>query len=478
MSFLGYLVEWRTSFRIYKGVVVAISSGTVTVWEINEEEIHILPNPGTRLTKIRPYLTEYILYVLKSHLNIDKNTKISLVEEALNHLDTSDRAIQISKERYWDDFIESMKSDSESEEETESDVEDKSIDQTSSIKEPDSSLEYSTSCSITMFPCSSVETIPSSKELLVGSKLPSIFQNNLMRISDSDNMENRYKCENKDSENDEGDDGEDEDDNEDDTDESDSSSNSSDEELINIKVMISAKSVTRGFSVGIRNGIMKIKKQIAKDNSVKKKEIRLFYIDDDGDRVDIMARSDLEYAIKVHSAGVSGKKPLKISCEWDIASKNSMTPSSKQQTVVTPRKSDIEVYDERAVKLPPLKDGKNVESPIVTSGKLVWKKGEIVGVGSFGHVYSGLDLTSGEKIAVKEIVLKRSLKFEKHALSISNEVKLLSLLEHRNIVRYFGSEFINDTIRIFLELATDGSIKDMLLEFGKIFISLSLFCCF
>ena len=45
-------------------------------------------------------------------------------------------------------------------------------------------------------------------------------------------------------------------------------------------------------------------------------------------------------------------------------------------------------------------------------------------------------------------------------------MQVLSTLDHRNIVKYYGTECLDDVIRIFLELATDGSIKDITNEFG------------
>ena len=45
-------------------------------------------------------------------------------------------------------------------------------------------------------------------------------------------------------------------------------------------------------------------------------------------------------------------------------------------------------------------------------------------------------------------------------------MKILSELDHPNIVKYLGTECTDGTLRIFLELATDGTIKDALNEFG------------
>lgn len=47
------------------------------------------------------------------------------------------------------------------------------------------------------------------------------------------------------------------------------------------------------------------------------------------------------------------------------------------------------------------------------------------------------------------------------------EIQILSTLEHPNIIKYLGAEFTKTTLRIFLDLASEGSLKDILNEFGE-----------
>ena len=53
------------------------------------------------------------------------------------------------------------------------------------------------------------------------------------------------------------------------------------------------------------------------------------------------------------------------------------------------------------------------------------------------------------------------------AKALRQEVKILSTLDHPNIIKYLGTEFKEGALRIFLELATDGTVKDALNEFGE-----------
>ena len=47
------------------------------------------------------------------------------------------------------------------------------------------------------------------------------------------------------------------------------------------------------------------------------------------------------------------------------------------------------------------------------------------------------------------------------------EIRILSTLEHPNIIKYLGAEFTATTLRVFLDLASEGSLKDILNEFGN-----------
>lgn len=45
------------------------------------------------------------------------------------------------------------------------------------------------------------------------------------------------------------------------------------------------------------------------------------------------------------------------------------------------------------------------EGDHVMDYEVIWKRGEVLGTGSFGQVYSGINLTNGERMAVKEVML-------------------------------------------------------------------------
>ncbi|XVF31324.1 hypothetical protein REPUB_Repub16aG0135900 [Reevesia pubescens] len=100
-----------------------------------------------------------------------------------------------------------------------------------------------------------------------------------------------------------------------------------------------------------------------------------------------------------------------------------------------------------------------------------WRKGELIGSGAFGRVYMGMNLDSGELLAVKEVLIAANSaskeKAQAHVRELEEEVKLLKNLSHPNIVRYLGTVSEDETINILLEFVPGGSISSLLGKFGS-----------
>lgn len=97
-----------------------------------------------------------------------------------------------------------------------------------------------------------------------------------------------------------------------------------------------------------------------------------------------------------------------------------------------------------------------------------WKKGQLLGRGTFGHVYLGFNSESGEMCAMKEVILlSDDAKSRECAQQLCQEITLLSCLRHPNIVQYYGSETVDDKLYIYLEYVSGGSIYKLLQEYGK-----------
>ncbi|XP_057446156.1 mitogen-activated protein kinase kinase kinase YODA-like [Lotus japonicus] len=97
-----------------------------------------------------------------------------------------------------------------------------------------------------------------------------------------------------------------------------------------------------------------------------------------------------------------------------------------------------------------------------------WKKGKLLGRGTFGHVYVGFNKESGEMCAMKEVTLfSDDAKSKESAKQLMQEISLLSRLQHPNIVQYYGSETVDDKLYIYLEYVAGGSIYKLLQEYGQ-----------
>ncbi|CCG82258.1 MAP kinase kinase kinase wis4 [Taphrina deformans PYCC 5710] len=96
-----------------------------------------------------------------------------------------------------------------------------------------------------------------------------------------------------------------------------------------------------------------------------------------------------------------------------------------------------------------------------------WQQGRFIGGGSFGNVYQGVNLDTGEVMAVKEIRLQDPQSIGGIVKSIKDEMTVLEMLNHPNIVSYYGVEVHRDKVYIFMELCQGGSLAAQL-EHGRI----------
>lgn len=100
-----------------------------------------------------------------------------------------------------------------------------------------------------------------------------------------------------------------------------------------------------------------------------------------------------------------------------------------------------------------------------------WIKGTLIGSGSFGTVYLGMNSITGELMAVKQVELARGNKEteqRKQAMldAMEREMNLLRDMQHENIVQYLGSNSEGNFLNIFLEYVPGGSVATMLSKYG------------
>ncbi|CAM0904580.1 unnamed protein product [Alopecurus aequalis] len=96
-----------------------------------------------------------------------------------------------------------------------------------------------------------------------------------------------------------------------------------------------------------------------------------------------------------------------------------------------------------------------------------WKRGKLLGSGTFGQVYLGFNSENGQFCAIKEVQVISDDPHSKERLKqLNQEIDILKQPSHPNIVQYIGSEMTEDTLSIYLEYVSGGSIHKLLREYG------------
>ena len=100
-------------------------------------------------------------------------------------------------------------------------------------------------------------------------------------------------------------------------------------------------------------------------------------------------------------------------------------------------------------------------------------RGELIGKGTYGRVYLGINATTGEVLAIKQVEVNPKAaghdkdKIKELVASLDQEIDTMQHLEHPNIVQYLGCERREYSISIFLEYISGGSIGSCLRKHGK-----------
>ena len=268
----------------------------------------------------------------------------------------------------------------------------------------------------------------------------------------------------------------------------DGSSQSSSDERLEVKVMVYGTDEVRGFSDKQRKILKVIRKSFIK---IYNDSPQLSFRDADGDIINIKAYHDLKYA-KQKSEGTTLKILAKFSATTSIEAAMSRVRviSKEKENAGVPKLLPPPVYDSKRASAespskcvgfestfspprpgsaPTAREKPNSTS-FIQSGSFLWQKGALIGAGSFGSVYRGTDMSNGNRVAVKEVDVRnyQGKRQREHLKLLQREVTILSNLQHSNIIVYYGSEYSNGLLRIFLELADQGSIKDTLDEFGAL----------
>ncbi|NJR31219.1 protein kinase [bacterium] len=100
-------------------------------------------------------------------------------------------------------------------------------------------------------------------------------------------------------------------------------------------------------------------------------------------------------------------------------------------------------------------------------------RGELIGKGTYGRVYLGMNATTGEFLAVKQVEVSQKAalhdkeRVKEMVAALDQEIDTMQHLEHSNIVQYLGCERKEFSISIYLEYIAGGSVGSCLRKHGK-----------
>lgn len=87
-----------------------------------------------------------------------------------------------------------------------------------------------------------------------------------------------------------------------------------------------------------------------------------------------------------------------------------------------------------------------------------------IGRGSYASVHKAINKKTGAFVAIKKMATMKT-----EFIHLKNELDILNDCDNKNIVRYIGSECgeCGDTVSIFMEYCSGGSVKDVMRELDK-----------
>lgn len=94
----------------------------------------------------------------------------------------------------------------------------------------------------------------------------------------------------------------------------------------------------------------------------------------------------------------------------------------------------------------------------VTPVKGLYVKQEIIGRGSFGEVYKGINTVTGEVVAIKVLDLDTD---DEDITDVQTEISFLSKCDSEYITRYRGSYLNGTKLWVIIDYASAGSIRNI-----------------
>uniref|UniRef100_H2ZZN5 Mitogen-activated protein kinase kinase kinase 4 n=1 Tax=Latimeria chalumnae TaxID=7897 RepID=H2ZZN5_LATCH len=88
-----------------------------------------------------------------------------------------------------------------------------------------------------------------------------------------------------------------------------------------------------------------------------------------------------------------------------------------------------------------------------------WQRGNKIGEGQYGKVYTCINVDTGELMAMKEIRFQPN--DHKTIKETADELKIFEGIKNPNLVRYFGVELHREEMYIFMEYCDEGTLEEV-----------------
>ncbi|CUF21655.1 protein kinase, putative [Bodo saltans] len=142
----------------------------------------------------------------------------------------------------------------------------------------------------------------------------------------------------------------------------------------------------------------------------------------------------------------------------DDTPQQSPTPRQQQQQPVQPVLMSINPFGGRSVTSGPALR----ETIEAADGTVYVRSSRVLGTGSFGCVYMGMEQHTGRLVAMKFLPLPSDAD-EIHVLQ--NEVETMETVMDANLVEFYGYAFVDNMIVLMMECLVAGSLSGMLTTF-------------
>ncbi|XP_072848840.2 mitogen-activated protein kinase kinase kinase 1 isoform X1 [Pogona vitticeps] len=97
-----------------------------------------------------------------------------------------------------------------------------------------------------------------------------------------------------------------------------------------------------------------------------------------------------------------------------------------------------------------------------------WLKGQQIGLGAFSSCFQAQDVGTGTLMAVKQVTYVRNTSSEQEEVveALREEIRMMSHLNHPNIIRMLGATCEKSNYNLFIEWMAGGSVAHLLSKYG------------